>query len=249
MVMVAACEDGEGEAEQREAQLPRPALVRLCWPSAHPSCPRSHPSTGCSPDRDRPTEIGLQAPGSHSLTSQEPPGNDNTMKIKIQKGLFMMKSSSKPRPHSKITFTVSFSTLVPSPQCWLADSEGERAGLGDCKRVLRGPPEAPHCLGSLQAQAINHTGPSRGEGTTRGAASRGRALSAQPCRSRAARAGRAALALLLLNPCFPLGVCHPGWETEQERANKQTTDSEYRKWGGAAPNARAAGLQTEKSPP
>lgn len=45
-----------------------------------------------------------------------------------------------------------------------------------------------------------------------------------------------------------LGVCHPGWEAEQQRTDWQTTDSEDRKQGGAAPNVRALGPQMWEEP-
>lgn len=52
----------------------------------------------------------------------------------------------------------------------------------------------------------------------------------------------------LLNHPVSLGVCHPGWEAEQKRTDWQTTDSEDRKPGGAAPNVRSLDLQTVKDP-
>lgn len=89
-------------------------------PSASPPPPK-----GYGP---RPAAIHLQArlltaspEGIRSPTSHEPPWNDNTMKIKIQRGLFMMKLSSKPLPHLKITISQFFRTRSqPSPQSCLA---------------------------------------------------------------------------------------------------------------------------------
>lgn len=92
---VATSEEGEQRAEQRGTSdhqaLPGPPGSRLC-----------SPPPPCSPEDIRPLEI--------SLTSHEPPWNDNTMKIKTQKGLSVMKLSSKPLPHSKITFSQFFRT-------------------------------------------------------------------------------------------------------------------------------------------
>lgn len=97
------------------------------------------------------------------------------------------------------------------------------------------PPEALHCLGSLQTWAVNQSRPRH---TGQGQSPSGvlfMVLSGSHCNvldqgqpKAGGGGGRTGASCFSLAQSifFQLGLCHPGWEAEQEGTDSQTSDSE-----------------------
>ena len=162
----------------------------------------------------------------------------------------MVKSSPKPLPHSKIPFSQFFraGSQATAMSCWKRsrrdfeefpvdlESDSELGLVAVCEHVFREATRSsalfglPSNMGSKSKSSKAHWARAK---PIRGFVHGVKRLSLQCFRSRAAQSrwwwgGRTGASCFSLAQSifFQLGLCHPGWEAEQEGTDSQTSDSE-----------------------